>query len=245
MGGTTLRPDLYPEVTVFQQTARLLVLSLMGLSSLPGCAEQGETAAPSAQGAPVQTLPQGVELVSSTIGTEGDALRGTGTLRFPWTHTSQEVTYEVTGTPAATPEVYEVKTTAPQTGATARLAYQIEQGAIHIEVPGHAVELTHNPDGSFSLAGRVYASLQDVVDALVADVDMAPLSAELLAAATVGLGAATRAASTRVPDGYCDPAWFCLDPDCPMCAHALQERYTCERWGEGSEGCAFYKAYEP
>lgn len=82
-------------------------------------------------------------------------------------------------------------------------------------------------------------------EALVADVDLAPLSAELLAAATVGLGAAMCAASTRVADGYCDPVWYCVDPDCPKCAQALPEVYTCERWGQGSEGCAFFQAYEP
>lgn len=226
-------------------TARLLVLSVLTLSSLPGCAVQGERAASPGRGAPGEALPEGVELVSSTMGTEGDALRGTGTLRFPWAHTSRDVTYEVTGTPAATPELYEVKTAEPKTGATARLAYQLELGTVQIEVPGHAVELIHNPDGSFSLAGRLYGSLQEAAQGLVADVHMAPLSAELLAAATIGLSAATRAASTRVADGYCDPAWYCVDPDCPKCAHGLEETYTCSRWGEESEGCAFYKAYEP
>lgn len=230
---------------MLHQTSRVLVLSLFGLSGLLGCAGQGETAAAPAQGATGKALPQGVELVSSAMATEGDALRGTGTLSFPWQHTSQEVTYEVTGTPAATPEVYEVKTAESKTGASARLAYRAEAGTVQIEVPGHAVELTHNPDGSFSLAGQVYASLQDATTALVADVDLAPLSAELLAAATVGLSAATRAASTRVADGYCDPAWYCLDPDCPKCARAVQEEYSCARWGEESEGCAFHEAYEP
>lgn len=230
---------------MLRHTAPMLVLSLLSLASLPGCAGRGETAAPPVRTASAQTLPEGVELVSSTIGTEGDVLRGTGTLRFPWAHTSREVTYEVTGTPAATPEVYEVKTVEPKTGATARLAYQIEMGTVQLEVPGHAVELTHNPDGSFSLAGQVYASLQQAAEALAADVDMAPLSAELLAAATIGVSAATRAASTRIPDGYCDPVWYCQDPDCPPCGDYFQESYTCARWGEESKGCAFYKAYEP
>lgn len=240
-----MEPDLSPEVTVFHKTARLLVLSLFGLSTLPGCAEQGETAAPPAQSTAAEALPEGVTLVSSTMATEGDALRGTGTLRFPWANTSQEVTYEVTGTPAATPEVYEVKTAEPTTGASARLAYQIEAGIVQIEVPGHVAELIHNPDGSYSLAGQVYGSLQDATAALVADVGLAPLSAELLAAATVGLGAAARAAGTRIADGYCDPAWYCVDPDCPRCYGGFQGDYSCSRWGEESEGCAFHEAYQP
>ncbi len=223
----------------------LLALSALCLSGLPGCAEEGATAtAPQAADAQ-PALPEGVTLVSSSVSTEGDALRGAGTLRFPWSGASRDVSYVVTGTPAATPEVYDVQATEAKTGATARLVYQIEQGSVTLEVPGHAAELTHNPDGSFSLGGQVYASLREAAGALVADVNMAPLSAELLAAVTVGLSTATRAASTRIRDGYCDPVWFYVDPDCHPGAHGLPETYTCERWGQESEGCAFFQAYQP
>lgn len=229
---------------------RLLALSALCLSGLPGCAEEGGTAAAPQATAPQaadaqKALPEGVTLVSSSVSTEGDALRGAGTLRFPWSGASQDVTYMVTGTPAATPEVYDVQATEAKTGATARLVYQIEQGSVAVEVPGHVAELTHNPDGSFSLGGQVYASLREAAGALVADVNMAPLSAELLAAATIGLGAATRAASPRIPDGWCDPLWTNIDPDCRDGARALPETYTCERWGQESEGCAFFQAYQP
>ena len=222
----------------------LLALSILSLSGLLGCAEREDPAA-TPDGAEARTLPGNVELVSSSIKKEGGALRGEGTLRFPWSSSPREVRYEVTGTPADVPERYDVHTTTAETGASARLAYQLEAGIVTIEVPGHVAEVIHNPDGSYSLAGKAYASLRDAARALAHDTAMAPLSAELLAASTVGLGATTRAAGTRIADGYCDPVWYCVDPDCPHCARAFEESYTCERWGQDSEGCSFMQAYEP
>lgn len=218
-----------------------LLLFTLSLAAAPGCAAEAPT---QAEVLP-QQLPGGVQIVASAMGTEGDALKGTGTLRFPWSSASRDVSYEVTGTPAAVPEVYEVRTREAETGASANLVFRPEQGTVDIEVPGHEATVQHNPDGSYSMAGQAYASLQDAAAALVKDAAMASLSAELLVTATVGLGMATRTAGTRVPDGYCDPRWFEIDPDCHWGLHGLSQTYTCERWGEGSEGCGFYQSYEP
>lgn len=212
-----------------------LLLCTLSLVGATGCVESQATAS---------ALPGEVELVSSHIGTEGDALVGTGTLRFPWGGASQDLRYTVTGTPAAVPERYEVRAEDPRSGASAQLVFRPELGSVVIAVPGHAAEVQHNPDGSYSLGGRAYASLDDAARALVGDAGFEALSPELLATATVGLGAATRAAGTRIPDGWCDPLWIRIDPDCRNGLRTVPETYTCARWGKDSEGCSFLQAHE-
>ena len=74
---------------------------------------------------------------------------------------------------------------------------------------------------------------------------MDKITPALLITSTVALADAVLAANTRIPDGWCDPVWFEVDPDCRAGFAPVQGAYACERWGSESPACDFFEGKQP
>jgi hypothetical protein len=214
-------------------TLRTASLGLVAL--LTAC---GQTDAP-------QTLHGGVTRVSSEVTRDADAMTTTGQLRVQGDAGLTDVRYTVVGAPAATPETFDIELHELSSGASAHVLYNPEWRTWTVKVADQLIAVAHNPDGSFSVGDVAFDSVDAAARALVKGGALDALTPALLVASSVVIGDAMAAANTRIPDGYCDPLFFSVDPDCRPPGLRIERAYACERWGEESAACGFYEGAQP
>ncbi|MCK6524384.1 hypothetical protein L6R49_23510 [Myxococcota bacterium] len=201
------------------------------------------------QPAEPQSLAGDVTRLSQDVTRGEDALTATGQLRVRGDDGPHELRYKAVGIPADAPETYTVEVQDLTSGATTTLVHSTEWRTWSVQVADQLVQLAHNPDGSYSVGDQAFPGVNDAARALVKSGALDKITPALLITSTVALADAVLAANTRVPDGYCDPFWYNIDPDCRgwgVQGHApVQGAYACERWGSESPACDYFEGKQP
>ncbi|MBK9647365.1 MAG: hypothetical protein IPO67_19770 [Deltaproteobacteria bacterium] len=116
-----------------------------------------------------------------------------------------------------------------------------------MRVADQLVQLAHNPRRLLSV-GTNFPGVNDAAALLVKSGALDKITPALLITSTVALADAVLAANTRVADGYCDPFWFNIDPDCRgwgVQGHApVQGAYACSA-GTEARPVTFFEGKQP